>query len=419
MQMLHRSGCTINLHTCNKHQEKPYCNSCYQLLFGQEGFRKGVLMASKVGPDAVNKQSVAEKQELLSKITEYNMYKQSGLEKSNSVEKLKPKEVNGQLSFEGVLKLYWGLKKPIRLAPGVMYAKARTDRDSIYDFVHGDDAAYVLMLEEAQKARQTRYLDDEDKKRLQAMLWDHKGTMPSRDQDQESDMSMSLPAGHYSQEGSSSLPGTLDRRKDRMGSLERDPKEGVDGNAVSRSLTRGTSVDGGNSYSPRKRSASFKRISRQKKAEDKKSLKRHKYTPPHGQSTNLRVTNAIQTVDVLKMLLAKFKVENDVSEFSLCVFYDNGRKELCKDDDYPLKLRLKLGPSEDIAKLFVIESSEVEEILSAEAAEWIKFSIHELEQFSARFQEEEEKEKKKIITRFDRWRGAITQARRTCEETDV
>ncbi len=34
------------------------------------------------------------------------------------------------------------------------------------------------------------------------------GTMPSRDQDQESDMSMSLPAGHYSQEGSSSLPGT-------------------------------------------------------------------------------------------------------------------------------------------------------------------------------------------------------------------
>ncbi len=34
------------------------------------------------------------RQELLSKITEYNMYKQSGLEKSNSVEKLKPKEVS-------------------------------------------------------------------------------------------------------------------------------------------------------------------------------------------------------------------------------------------------------------------------------------------------------------------------------------
>ena len=42
-----------------QYQEKLYCNGCYQLLFGQEqeGFRKG---ASKAGPDAVNKQSVAE-----------------------------------------------------------------------------------------------------------------------------------------------------------------------------------------------------------------------------------------------------------------------------------------------------------------------------------------------------------------------
>ena len=44
---------------------------------------------------------------------------------------------------------------------------------------------------------------------------------------------------------------------------------------------------------------------------------RHKYTPPHGQSTNLRVTNAIQTVDVLKMLLAKFKVATSISLYSL------------------------------------------------------------------------------------------------------
>ncbi len=63
--------------------------------------------------------------------------------------------MNGQLMFEGVLKIYWGLKKSIRLAPGVMYAKARTDRDSIYDFVSVDDASYVLMLEEAQKVRIT------------------------------------------------------------------------------------------------------------------------------------------------------------------------------------------------------------------------------------------------------------------------
>ncbi len=59
--------------------------------------------------------------------------------------------MNGYIRFEGVLKIYWGLKKSIKLAPGVLYAKARNNRDSIYDFVSVDDAAYVLMLEEAQK----------------------------------------------------------------------------------------------------------------------------------------------------------------------------------------------------------------------------------------------------------------------------
>ncbi len=90
-----------------------------------------------------------------------------------------------------------------------------------------------------------------------------------------------------------------------------------------------------------------------------------------GLRTGLVTTNHHQPVWAHPCIHVSFlpplvQVENDVSEFSLCVFYDNGRKELCKDDDYPLKLRLKLGPSEDIAKLFVIESSEVEEILSAE-----------------------------------------------------
>ena len=62
------------------------------------------------------------------------------------------------------------------------------------------------------------------------------------------------------------------------------------------------------------------------------------------------------------------QVENDVSEFALCVRYDSGRMDVCTEDDYPLQLRLKLGPSEDIAKLFVLESSAIEESLSAEVS---------------------------------------------------
>lgn len=50
----------------------------------------------------------------------------------------------------------------------------------------------------------------------------------------------------------------------------------------------------------------------------------HVYTPPYGQSTNLRVSNAIKTIDVLKMLLAKFKVTamqySNIDYPQLCVF---------------------------------------------------------------------------------------------------
>lgn len=37
--------------------------------------------------------------------------------------------------YEGVLKIYWGLKKSIQLAPGVLYAKAKNNRDSIHELV--------------------------------------------------------------------------------------------------------------------------------------------------------------------------------------------------------------------------------------------------------------------------------------------
>ena len=42
--------------------------------------------------------------------------------------------------------------------------------------------------------------------------------------------------------------------------------------------------------------------------------------------------------------------------------YDNGFKEPCKEDTYPLQQRLKLGPNEDIAKIFVMEASECQDI---------------------------------------------------------
>ncbi len=38
------------------------------------------------------------------------------------------------------------------------------------------------------------------------------------------------------------------------------------------------------------------------------------------------------------------------------MIHDNGTKELLSDDDYPLQRRLKLGPNEVMAKIFVVEA---------------------------------------------------------------
>ena len=73
-------------------------------------------------------------------------------------------QVNGRIYFEGVLKIYWGLSRPITLAPGVMYSKNRSSRASIYDFYGVDDEAYLQMLEEAAKVRKRRELFEASEK---------------------------------------------------------------------------------------------------------------------------------------------------------------------------------------------------------------------------------------------------------------
>ena len=65
-----------------------------------------------------------------------------------------------------MLKIYWGVKNALLLAPGAAYAKQRNNRQSIYDFVGVDDGAYLMMLEEASKARMRRELLEGEKKRL-------------------------------------------------------------------------------------------------------------------------------------------------------------------------------------------------------------------------------------------------------------
>lgn len=427
----------------SEHLGAPYCNQCYQAHYGPDGFRPGSLEPRKVlSPD--DQQTSAERQETLARIKEYNLYKDS------PVDELMPREINGKVLFEGVLKIYWGLQKPIRLAPGITYTKQRYNRDSIYDFVGVDDASYLMMLEEAARVRKRRELTNTERTRLREIAEASVELSDQRREQELTDFSLSLPSDYGSYlssggggsfndrdlpDGFDSLSPSMVDPHDRF-SASLDPflslgsslepgfgnhDDVPDGNTSSKGFMRQKSDDFGHSRSRssvgtsaggapmRKRSASFRRISRRKKKEERNDLKQQKFTPPYGTSTNLRVASTIRTSDVIGMLLAKFKVQDEQSQFGLCVVYDSSFQEPCKMDDFPLKIRLKLGPSEDIAKIFIMETAEAEALqITAEVAEWIKFSLHELDIFDKKYEEELNKEEEKIRKKFEPMREAIT-----------
>eukprot|EP00731_Ephydatia_muelleri_P005327 Em0002g1503a len=255
-----------------------------------------------------------------------------------------------------MISLYWGLKNPIVLAPGAIYAKQKMQyRDSVYEF----NSAPKTPPTSRSSTRATKRRD-------------------------LSDMEVQVAQGDHRQH-------------------QGEPRGG--GKGGGRGPRSNTQV--------RKRSASFRKVSKQKKMEESKLNESHgdkRSRPPHGTPPNLRVTNTMSSNEVIGMLLQKYNVENSPSDFTLCVRRDTGVMEPFREEDVPLMVRLRLGPSEDIAKIFVLEASEARLLeVTEETANWMKFSEAELNIFIKKFNEEEEKETKKIVERFKPWRTAIRQ----------
>lgn len=52
------------------------------------------------------------------------------------------------------------------------------------------------------------------------------------------------------------------------------------------------------------------------------------------------------------------QAENDPSLYGLFVVYDSGAQEPISDKQCPLMVRLRLGPSEGISKIYIMEKSD-------------------------------------------------------------
>ncbi|RXN19470.1 ras association domain-containing 2-like protein [Labeo rohita] len=140
------------------------------------------------------------------------------------------------------------------------------------------------------------------------------------------------------------------------------------------------------------------------------------FTPAFGSVTNVRVNSCMNTAQVMRVLLNKFKIENSPDEFSLYTVHTSGERRQLKPNDHPLVLRVLQGPCEQVSKMFLMEADQVEEVTS-DVAQYIKFELPVLQSFIAKLQEEEEREMQKLMKRYADMRRIIKKYMRSIADS--
>ncbi|XP_078659961.1 ras association domain-containing protein 2-like [Branchiostoma floridae x Branchiostoma belcheri] len=304
------------------------------------------------------------REELLSRLKTYNLYHS---EKGSTVQ-LRSTQVDSQdgdnLAVEGMLKIYWDVKRPIRLKK--------------------DDESFP---QKSPPPRVQPGLDNLEK-RVNAPGLSRSGPLRSRSYKaaQKSWDPGDTPANAASLDsgflfGSSSRPRLT---SDSSEPARTQPHTKVLGRPKSdlwdikqNRLRRRYSING---HIYNSRTAVF--------------------TPAHGSMTNVRLNSRMRTPQVVELLLSKFRVENDSEDFALYAVHATGEFRRLKDTDTPLIERVLLGPSEDVAKIFIMEKS-AEEDIPLEVGQYMKFPIPVLESILTKFTEQEEKEIEDIRQRYE------------------
>ncbi|XP_053730417.1 ras association domain-containing protein 4a [Synchiropus splendidus] len=198
-------------------------------------------------------------------------------------------------------------------------------------------------------------------------------------------------------------------------------------NSPSRQTAGGDAAEAEEEESPqllRTRSdASFMRVQRRSKthtARDMQRLRTHRFsinghfynhktsvfTPAFGSVTNVRINSTMTTLQVLNLLLQKFRVENKSEDFVLYMVHESGERTQLRDAEFPLVSRVLYGPCEKISKIFIMEADLGEEV-TYDVAQYIKFEIPVLDSFVEKLKEEEEREINKLTKKYVSLRSMI------------
>ncbi|XP_044757083.1 uncharacterized protein LOC123315453 [Coccinella septempunctata] len=130
------------------------------------------------------------------------------------------------------------------------------------------------------------------------------------------------------------------------------------------------------------------------------------FTPPHGSQMSVWITSLVNTQEVINLILEKYKVESDPSNFALFMIRDNGEQRRLKDDESPLCARVISGPHEDIAKLFLMDSHTTPEV-SNEVAQFLNLSLAECRAILNQYYSQEEREVAQLKEKYKEMKRRI------------
>ncbi|CAL9707630.1 unnamed protein product [Knipowitschia caucasica] len=130
------------------------------------------------------------------------------------------------------------------------------------------------------------------------------------------------------------------------------------------------------------------------------------FTPAYGSVTNVRINSCMTTPQVLRVLLNKFKIENSPDDFALYLVHASGERMRLRRSDFPLLLRVLQGPCELVCKVFLMEADLGEEV-TYDVAQYIKFEMPVLQSFITKLKEEEDREVQKLMRRYNYIRCVI------------
>lgn len=297
------------------------------------------------------------KSTLLSHLKTYNFY----YDGQNL--QLRHREEEGELIVEGLLNIFWGLRRPIRLQMQDDHERLRPPPSSTswHSGCTLDDQGVPKSTEGQQTVQQSPPAVE---------------VTPPSDSHPEDNGISEEQAEEYSDSSSQLL-----RTKSDAGVLRR----------------------------CQRRSPSDQRKIRRHRFSINGHFYNHKtavFTPAYGSVTNVRINSCMTTPQVLRVLLNKFKIENSPDDFALYLVHASGERMKLKRSDYPLLLRVMQGPCELVCKVFLMEADLGEEV-TYDVAQYIKFEMPVLQSFITKLKEEEDREVQKLKRRYNYLRGII------------